>query len=377
MPKALIVGAGIGGLAAAIALRDIGFEVVVVEQAPAIREIGAGISLWANAIRALDRLGVGAAVRDAGVAYESAAIRSRDGSILAAIDTNELRRRLGTPVVVMHRADLLGALLRRAAGIDLRFGRRCMRITQGDAYASAELEGGGIMKADVLIGADGLHSVVRSTLHGSVPPRSAGCTAWRSVVRYEGSADAGETWGHGSVFGRVPMSGRRVYWFATENLPPGEPRGADEKSRLLARFRGWHRPIESLIAAAEESEILRNDIFDRPPLSAWGSGRVTLVGDAAHPMLPFLGQGGCQALEDAVAIGDAFSGHADLRHAARAYETARLRRANLFVTRSRLMGRIAQLERPIAVWLRNAIVGRTTSAMQARQIARLIDARMG
>jgi 2-polyprenyl-6-methoxyphenol hydroxylase-like FAD-dependent oxidoreductase len=168
------------------------------------------------------------------------------------------------------------------------------------------------------------------------------------------------------------MSGGRVYWFATQNVPAGEPRSGNEKARLLARFGGWHPPIRELIAAAREDEILRNDLYDRPPLARWGQGRITLAGDAAHPMLPFLGQGGCQALEDAVALGDALGATADVPAALRQYERLRLPRANMFVRRSRLAGRIAQLEHPLGVGIRNALMRRASPAAQARQLARMI-----
>jgi 2-polyprenyl-6-methoxyphenol hydroxylase-like FAD-dependent oxidoreductase len=371
VPRALIVGAGIGGLASAIALQRAGLDVAIVEQAAAIREIGAGISLWANAIGALDRLGLGTAVRAASLTYDNAGVRTSDGTVLSTFDTAEMRRRLGHPIVVMHRADLLGALA-TAAGQPIEFSKRCVRVRQESTAAVADLDDGSSVRADVLIGADGLYSVVRAAIHGDERPRYSGCAAWRSVVRFDGTVLPGESWGHGSVFGQVPMEGGRVYWFATENVPAGEPRSADEKARLLARFGSWHAPIRQLIEAAREDEILRNDIYDRPPLPAWGRGRITLVGDAAHPMVPFLGQGGCQALEDAVALGVAVQSASGLPAALQQYERSRLARANMFVRRSRLAGRIARVEHPIGIAIRNALVRRANPRRQARHLARMI-----
>ena len=228
------------------------------------------------------------------------------------------------------------------------------------------------MRGDVLIGADGLNSVVRAAVHGPAPPRYAGCTAWRAVVPFDTSRVlAGETWGSGNVFGLVPISGSRVYWYAAMNVPEGG-RSPRPKAELKAVFGRWHAPIGDLIEAADEGSILRNDIYDRPVLKTWGRGRLTLVGDAAHPMTPFMGQGACQALEDAVALGRCLSSGGDVVAALRDYERQRIPRANAFVTRSRLAGRIARVSNPVLAAIRNAALRRINPATQARQIARMI-----
>jgi 2-polyprenyl-6-methoxyphenol hydroxylase-like FAD-dependent oxidoreductase len=367
-----VIGGGIGGLAAAIALRQAGFDVEVFERGTGMQDAGAGLSLWANAIDALNALGLSDVVASAGVPYGIGGLRSSRGDVLNTMSMEDLRRFFRVPVVVVHRAELWDALADRAGRGNLRLGRRCVAVRQEGEKVVAEFDGESLREGDVLVGADGLNSIVRATLHGAAPPRYAGCTAWRSVVRFDAEIRATETWGQGSVFGQVPMSGGRVYWYATQNVPEGEPRGPDEKGRLLARFRGWHTPVEALIAAADESAILRNDIYDRDPLSTWGRGRITLLGDAAHPMTPFLGQGACQALEDAVVLGKRLQSAPFVPLALRAYESARIPRANMFVRRSRAVGRIAQLENPIAVRLRNAIVRLSSPRTQARHIARMI-----
>lgn len=374
MPKALVIGAGIGGLAAGIALRRAGLEVEIFERADAIHEAGAGISLWANAIDALDSLGVGDAIRSASVPYAAAGLRSWRGPVLSSISTDELRRAFTMPVIVLHRADLLAALRDAFGTSRIRFGRRCVRVEQAATGVSAELDEGRSAGGDLLIGADGLRSVVRASVHGEARPRYAGCTAWRSVVEFDaGRVHATETWGRGSVFGQVPISAGRVYWYATKNVPEGEPRSANERARLLELFRGWHAPIEALIEAADEATILRHDIYDRPPVATWGRDRVTLLGDAAHPMTPYLGQGGCQALEDAVALGRSLRDQTDVAAALRSYEAERVGRANMFVRRSRLVARIAQLEHPIAVGIRNTLMKLSNPRAQAKRLARMID----
>jgi 2-polyprenyl-6-methoxyphenol hydroxylase-like FAD-dependent oxidoreductase len=370
--RAIVIGAGIGGLATGIALRRAGCEVEVYERADDLRHVGAGISLWANAIRALDHLGVGAAVRSASVPYDVAGLRTWDGTVLASASTELLARRVGTPVIVVHRAELQSALLTAFGREGLHLDSTCTGFEQDPSGVSTTFSDGRRVRSDVLIGADGLHSAIRRQLHGAAPARYAGCTAWRSVVTFSAQhVRASESWGHGSVFGQVPMTGGRVYWYATRREPAGG-RSASEKHELLQIFKGWHEPIEALIQAADEPTIIRNDIYDRPPITTWGAGRVTLVGDAAHPMTPFMGQGGCQALEDAVVLGRCLQQGGRVTESLRAYERVRVPRANAFVDRSWTAGRIAQLQHPLAVAARNAMFRMISPRLMTASLARAI-----
>jgi 2-polyprenyl-6-methoxyphenol hydroxylase-like FAD-dependent oxidoreductase len=170
----------------------------------------------------------------------------------------------------------------------------------------------------------------------------------------------------------VPIDSGRVYWYAARNAPEGE-RSADAKAELRALFGAWHPPIGDLIEAAAPDTILRNDIYDRPVLKAWGRGRITILGDAAHPMTPFLGQGACQALEDAVALGTSLANGRDPGDGLREYERQRIPRANAFVTRSRRAGQLARVRNPVLAAARNALLKRVSPAFQARQIAAMIN----
>jgi 2-polyprenyl-6-methoxyphenol hydroxylase-like FAD-dependent oxidoreductase len=372
MAKAIVIGAGIGGLAAGIALSKAGFDVHVFERAKALREVGAGISLWANAIQALGKLGLGNGLLAASRPYDVDGLRTSDGKQLVSVSMKDLEHKLGIPIVILHRAELLALLLEAFGAENLHLGHRCISVEQDRTSVTAHFADGTNTSGELLIGADGLNSVVRSVLHGDHPPRYAGCTAWRAVVPFDSAAvRATESWGSGSVFGQVPMSGDRVYWYATKNLPEGG-RSTDEKRYLLQFFRGWHQPIEQLIESTPESDILRNDIYDRPTLRRWSKGCITLLGDAAHPMTPFLGQGGCQAIEDAVVLAKCLSAHQGVESALRAYDANRTPRANALVKRSRLVGRIAQLQHPIAVRLRNMAFKLLPPHIQSGQLARVV-----
>jgi 2-polyprenyl-6-methoxyphenol hydroxylase-like FAD-dependent oxidoreductase len=177
--------------------------------------------------------------------------------------------------------------------------------------------------------------------------------------------------GRGARFGMAPILGGRAYWYATQNMPEGAPAPAvGHKQHLLGLFRGWHAPVEALIAATDEAAILHHDIHDLPPLERWGMGRVTLLGDAAHAMTPNLGQGACQALEDAVVLARHLRGVANMPAALRAYETERIARTAPIVRQARMVGAVGQWSNPLACGLRDQLMKRVLAHMQKGQLQR-------
>jgi 2-polyprenyl-6-methoxyphenol hydroxylase-like FAD-dependent oxidoreductase len=237
------------------------------------------------------------------------------------------------------------------------------------------LENGGAEEGDVVVGADGIRSVVREAVAGSVQPRYSGHIAWRAVTRFEHEALAGtftETWGPAVLFGTVPIGGGRVYWYVSERAPEHAALPPSPKAEFVRRFSGWHEPIPALVEATDEAALLRTFIYDRPPLRRWSSGRVTLAGDAAHPMVPNLGQGAAQALEDAVALAGAFRAGSDVEDALWRYETARRKRANRVVKQSRQAGQTAQLRGPAAA-VRNALLRALPDRVLLAQQRKLYD----
>ena len=370
--KALIIGGGIGGLATAIALTQIGFTVEVFERVTLLREVGAGLSLWANAIKALDYLGLASAVRALALPEAAGGIRTPSGDLLMQTANDQLAAQFGELSVMVHRAELHDQL-RQAFGQEIHLGMECVAITEEGTGVRVRFRNGEEAFGDLVIGADGLHSAVRAALHGPQPPRYAGYTAWRGVTPFEiNRLQIGETWGQGARFGQIPMQGNRVYWFATQNAPAGQHRPDGEKAELLRLFGNWHNPIRALIEATPDAAILRNDLYDRPPLKRWGRGRITLLGDAAHPMTPNLGQGACQALEDAVVLAKQVQSTADLPTALRAYEAARIPRTTMIVNQSRQVGQVGQWANPVAVAGRNWLVKYLLARVQYRQFAPLI-----
>ena len=373
--RIIVVGAGIGGLTAAIALSRLGIDVQVYEQTGALREVGAGIGLMANALSALDVLGIGDDVRSQSVTGVQGGLRRANGDVLMAIPANEPGIRFAS-IAVMHRAELLSSLAQHVDPGHLHLGRRLVGFAQDGDGVTARFSNGEVIRGDALIGADGLHSAVREQLFGKRPIRYSGYTAWRAVVETgaEGHSIMGETWGGACRFGIVPMSQSRVYWFATKNAPEGErdPRGRIRES-LAGLFRGWHQPIETLIAAASEESILRNDIYDMDPLPHFVTGRVGLLGDAAHAMTPNLGQGACQAMEDAVVLGVCLKKSTNVGSALVEYEKRRMARTRRFVLQSRRFGAIAQWESAALRLIRDAAVRMTPIRFTLRQLRSLLD----
>jgi 2-polyprenyl-6-methoxyphenol hydroxylase-like FAD-dependent oxidoreductase len=385
--KVMVAGAGIGGLTAAIALRRAGFEVAVFERATELGEIGAGLLLAANAQKALGKLGLSEEVASLGTPASDAEIRSWHGEVLASIPAAELETRVGTASAAVHRADLQALLLREVGEGPLRLGAEVAGFEQAEGGVTVLFVDGSEERADLLVGADGLRSKVRAELFGPEEPRYAGYTAWRAVVEPEREllpwGSGFESWGRGQRFGCAHIGKGRVYWFATRNAPegekdgpPGSPTGA--KATLLELFEGWHHPVHELVEATAEEAIRRDDLYDREPLSGcWGEGRVTLLGDAAHPMTPNLGQGACQAIEDAMVLARCLldvdgAARMAVADALRRYKGLRAERVATIVRRSRRIGGVGQLANPLLCLLRDRSLKLVPAGTQLRQMERIV-----
>ncbi|MEV6608664.1 FAD-dependent monooxygenase [Kutzneria sp. NPDC051319] len=340
--RALVVGGGIGGLAAAVALHRRGWSVQVWEREPQFGELGAGLSLWPNAMRALDALGLADRVRELGAVERGGGVRDRSGRWLSRTDNAEIERRHGWPLIVVHRADLHTTLLDALPASALRPNTALTDMVQTEGF-------------DLVVGADGLHSTVRRLCWPAAPvPRYTGSTSWRAVTEPldDPPAEGAVTWGAGERFGFTAMTGGRFYCFATGRTAPYGRRGLDE---LRERFGDWPEPIPRLLAAT--TAVVRRDLYDLPPLRSYADGRVALLGDAAHAMTPSLGQGACQALEDAVTL--AAVGLAG-------YDRLRLRRTQAIVRKSARLSAVSQWSWPPAVRARDIAARLTPAAATLR-----------
>lgn len=341
--KITIAGAGIGGLTAAIALKQAGFEVSVLERFNKISAAGAGISLQMNAMAALDRLGLTETILKQGNIITAAEIRLR-GKNLSQVPVQELSDKLGHPFVAIHRARLQELLVEALGAQHLRTGADVKHAEQVEDHVRVTLANGETVETDVLVGADGIHSVVRRCLWGEEPKRHSGYTAWRGICPNQNLWPAGlfvEHWGDGQLFGTVALNPEEVYWFATKVADEQTESDADTRLEILQRFADWPSPVHELIESTAPEKVLRNEIYDLPPRFPWGEGRITLLGDAIHPMTPNLGQGGCQAIEDAVVLANELAHASTLEQGLRQYEQKRHPRTKKFVTQSRMFTSIA------------------------------------
>ncbi|MFJ2738344.1 FAD-dependent oxidoreductase [Streptomyces sp. NPDC087440] len=378
MPQraATIVGGGIGGLATALALHRRGWRVEVLERAPEFTEIGAGISLWPNALHALAALGLADAVRALGAVEATGGVRDLRGRWLSRTDNAEVARRFGHPLLVLHRADLLRVLAEALPADCLRPGTEVTAIRDPEHRPVVEHRAG-VSRPDLVVGADGLRSAVRRTLWPTAAgPRYAGYTAWRTVTGPLAGppAEGAATWGRGERFGFTALPGGRMYCFATATVPEGggSP-GSSPYAELLRRFGSWPDPIPALLAAVPADAVLRHDLYDLPPLPSFVRGRVALVGDAAHAMTPNLGQGACQALEDAVTLAHCLDGGGDAARGLRAYDLVRRPRAQAVARRSARLGTIGQLSWPPAVLLRDTAARLTPMRATLRSMTPVLD----
>jgi 2-polyprenyl-6-methoxyphenol hydroxylase-like FAD-dependent oxidoreductase len=375
--RALIAGGGLGGLTAAVALHQRGWKVCVFEQAPTLEPVGAGISLWPNALRALDVIGAGEPARAHATLSGPSGIRTPDGTWLARSDVGAaVRKRFGDPLVLLHRAELAELLVSQLPFGSVQAATRVLGVhIGGDSTPATLITQHGESEADLIVAADGIRSVLRGFLYPQHPgPSYAGYTAWRMVVPAPAGIETGfESWGtEGRRFAVVPLDGRRLYCYATATAPFGRhPR--DVRADLERRFGDWHDPIPQIIAALKPGQLLHQDVEElATPLPTFHRGRVALLGDAAHAITPDLGQGGGMAIEDAVVLADVLGEDRPVLPALDEYTRRRLPRTTAVAKRSRRAGRMTSA--PYSAQLLGArLAGRLPPGVAIRGLNSIVD----
>jgi 2-polyprenyl-6-methoxyphenol hydroxylase-like FAD-dependent oxidoreductase len=327
---AAIIGAGIGGLAAAVALQRRGWHVRVFERAASPRELGFALLLAPNAMLALDAIGLADAIRHGGVVVTHGEMRRPNGDVLRRFDVTQIAQALGAPAVAVLRPVLHGALLQGVTGDSLALSSEVVGIDDSGDGVTLKLATGVTERADIAIGADGVTSVTRRLLHpGESPPRASGLIAVRGVafdvIEHLAGSSGSQYFGRGIEAGLGRTGENSIYWYLS--VPAGLA-GTDRDARAVRDrcVTGFHEPFRAIVSATRPEDMRLDELFDREPLATWGRGRVTLLGDAAHPMLPHAGQGAAQALEDAVELGCALDATSDVASALRRYEAVRTAR---------------------------------------------------
>jgi 2-polyprenyl-6-methoxyphenol hydroxylase-like FAD-dependent oxidoreductase len=341
----------------------------VYEQAPQIGEVGAGIGLWPGALKSLREIGIADWFWDLPVSpFRWARTATPAGEEVLGFDVQPMTGGLG---YVVRRPDLLAALSDSLAPGMVLTGKRLTALHRGDTVTLAFADGTSA-QADLVIGADGLHSVVRREVVNDPAPRYSGETCWRGITGFR-VADPGlmqEVQGGGRRGAVHALGDDAVYWWTTARVPVGSPAGS--KVDLVAALSDWQCELPAAIEATDETAILHNDLFDRDPVTAWSKGPVTLLGDAAHPTTPNLGLGGCMAIEDALVLARALAGNRAYGQALAQYEYERHPRTARVVRMSRLMGRAGSIRNPVLArgWraANAATPARVGAAMLAREV---------
>lgn len=366
-----IAGAGIAGLAAAIALKKTGANITVYEAAAEIKPVGAGLGLAPNAIAALDVLGLKESVLQLGHQLDSFHITNRHGKLLSKAGSNDVRQQYGTDNFTIHRAALQKVLIDAAAGITIKTGKSVKAFTQADGKIQLLFNDNTLHECDYLIAADGINSAIRKQLLPSANKHYAGYTCWRGVATLPDIKTniAVEVWDKRGRLGIVPLKDGQIYWFACVNAQSNDARykafGIQELSK---HFRHMHPMAEAIITATPETGLIHNDIYDLPPLRNYVFGNILLTGDAAHAATPNMAQGACQALEDAAVLSSLLESGERQETVFKQFEKMRIPKTQYIIQQSRKIGVIAQSSNPIVIALRDMLLPLMPASMQRKQM---------
>lgn len=378
MARLLVIGGGIGGLTTAIAFSSMNWDVAVHEAAQELRPVGKGIWVPINAMQVFAALGLAERIYQAGCALRSIELQTASGAHISSVQLEPLVARYGHTVVSIHRAKLVEILANALKPGVLKLGSQFTHFAQEQSQVRAYFKDGSEATADLLVGADGIHSRVREQVFPGVSLRYSGQTCFRGVSEIALpnylTHTCRETWGGRNRFGFSPVGHRQVYWFAPQLSAPGTEDSTDSRMRcLLDSYGRFPSPIPDILAATRIDNTIRTDLFDFPPIARWSAGNVVLLGDAAHAMTPNLGQGGAQAVEDAYALARQFAQTASIADALKNYERIRIPKVRSIVKTSRALGKIAHWQNPLAQWARNTALRWTPRSIQQKQLESLYD----
>ncbi|ERJ60597.1 FAD-dependent monooxygenase [Sphingobacterium paucimobilis] len=372
----LIIGGGVAGLTAAIALQSINRDFRLFEQSQLLHGIGAGFGLAANAMQALDILGLKTEIEELGYYIDNYNIRSERGDILFSPDTKRIARQYSQKNFAIHRADLHAHLLSKIEPAHVVLGKRAQKLEQKDNLVRVFFDDGSTYTAKYLLIADGVKSRLRQQLVPSSIPRYAGYTCWRATIdNTDIQLDTGfETWGRAGRFGVTPLVDNRIYWYACVNGPANSPLFKNTTAGdLYHRFEHYHDPIPRILEATENKNLIWSDIIDIKPLQHLAYDNILIIGDAGHATTPNMGQGACQAIEDVAVLIDELQQNKTMVEAFRSFEKRRLERTRYITETSRQIGQVAQWENPVLITLRNTLAKGLPNRIKQHSLSKLLS----
>ncbi|MBK7869997.1 MAG: FAD-dependent monooxygenase [Saprospiraceae bacterium] len=375
--KYTIIGGGIAGLTVAIALKKIGIHAQVFESAATIKPVGAGLMLAANAIKAYQKLGIADKIIARGRLLPSFSILDQRGRTITTANTESIGKKYGLHNFAIHRAELHEALLEELDPTQIILNKKVTGFNHlNDNKINIHFADSSNHSTEILIVADGIRSTVRQQLLPNSKIRYAGYTCWRAVIDNPDLPlhGASETWGKNGRFGIVPLADDKIYWFAVINAPQNNSTHRDYKAKDMLRiFEHFHQPIPAILEHTKDSDLIWNDIIDLKPIQQYAFGNIVLIGDAAHATTPNMGQGACQAIEDAVILADELAKHDQPANAFVAFEKRRMPRTHFIVNTSWNLGKIAQCNNPVLIPLRNALFRLIPKRMNEKQMKTFLE----
>jgi len=355
MEKITIIGAGIAGLTTAIALRKNGFEVEVFETAPEFSNAGSGINLALNAMQVFKRLGLYEDIKMICNDVHKMNSLKMDLNVITSSDLKSFEKNYGVSNVAIHRAALHKVLLKHLDDTPVYSGKKLRSLEQEDNKVLLQFEDDSTHTSKIVIGADGIRSVVRQSIFEDTRLRDAGQVCWRGISPVQLSekykTELNEAWGVGRRFGFVQISEDSVYWYALINKNKWR-----EGLQLDELFSEFHPIILQIIQETPENNILFNEIWDLEPIEKWYKGNVCLIGDAAHATTPNMGQGACQAIESALALSIQMKEESVMQKAFENYQKIRYAKANYIIETSWKLGKLAQTDSVFVALLRDMLL---------------------
>ena len=365
----IIIGAGIAGLSTAIALKNIGIEATVIEASETIRPVGAGLSLAANAIEALQHLNIADEVICKGRALKSFTLFNKGGKVIKRVNAQSAS---STSInFTIHRASLHEVLLSKIDPEQVLTGKRSVELLETSSGFRVMMEDGSSIECNYLIIAEGIHSPLRQVLVPDAKVRFAGYTCWRGIASNASLkiSETSETWGREGRFGIVPLANNQIYWFACKNTTEQNALYKDYSLSALAdNFKDYHQPIVDIINATRPENLIWGDICDVEPMQKYAFGNAVIIGDAAHATTPNMGQGACMAIEDAVVLANCLSKESNVSKAFQNFERKRMGRTQQIVKDSWRLGKIAQTENTFLGALRDTLFKLMPQRMYERQM---------